>query len=202
MNTIDKDYDYLVKLLLIGDAGVGKSTLCEKLSRGEFINSYNSTIGVDFFSLFVPIDHKIYKLQIWDTAGQERFKAITRSYYKNSKIVLFMIDLHDTEGLDKMERYLNEVKTHCDDNVKIIVIGNKNDLQINIDKEKLNEILIIDNLPYIELSVKNEPNFEHFYELLHITINNLPNNYFKQKNFNIIQLDDIKQKNKKCCIIS
>jgi len=202
MNYLDKDYDYLVKLLLIGEAGVGKSTLCEKLSRGEFINSYNSTIGVDFFSLFVPIDHKMYKIQIWDTAGQERFKAITRSYYKNSKIVLFMIDLHDTEGIDNIEKYLNEIKTNCDNDVKIIIIGNKTDLDINIDKDKLKEILVKDSLPYIELSVKTEPNFEHFYELLHITINNLPVDYFKQRDLNIINLANKKPKNRNCCIIS
>ena len=170
MNTFDKDYDYLVKLLLIGDAGVGKSTLCEKLSRGEFINTYNSTIGVDFFSLFVPIDHKMYKIQIWDTAGQERFKAITRSYYKNSKIVLFMIDLHDTEGINneeilnnikKIKSYKNKFKNK---NKKIskfyynLLTNKKISLHNDNEIELINKLLVYLNDDFYFINPKNSQN--------------------------------------------
>ena len=86
-------YDYLVKFLLIGDSGVGKSSILKRFSEDQFIENYISTIGVDFAIRTVDLDGKVAKLQLWDTAGQERFANITRSYYRG-KPVEFLPHVH------------------------------------------------------------------------------------------------------------
>jgi Ras-related protein Rab-1A len=201
MQLFDDEYDYLVKTLLIGEPGVGKSTFCTKLNSGDFLNNYSSTIGVDFFCIYTDVDTKRYKLQIWDTAGQERFLSITRSYYRNSKIILLMFDLNDYDTKN-IEKWINEIDNYCNNKYKVILIGNKLDLGKNINEKELNDIIKKLNLEYIEFSVKDNTDFKDFFELLYITINNLPKDYFivKKDNLNIEEYN-IKP-SKKCCTIS
>lgn len=196
----DKEYDYLVKVLLIGEPGVGKSTFCSKLNSGDFIDSYSSTIGVDFFCIYTDIDSRVYKLQIWDTAGQERFRSITRSYYRNAKIILLMFDLNDF-NINSIKKWLNEIENFCSNDYKIILIGNKLDLSKNIDSILLEDLIKEHNLSYLELSVKNNDNFKNFFELLHLTINNLPKDYFTIKRDNLNLLVPKKKKISFCNIL-
>ena len=205
MHSMDAEYDFLVKVLLIGEPGVGKSTFCSKLHSGDFVNTYSSTIGVDFFCIYTDIDSKLYKLQIWDTAGQERFRSITRSYYRNAKLILLMFDLNDYDDKN-IQKWLDEIKYYCKTPYKIILIGNKLDLGKNIDLENLNNIIKNNDLKYIELSVKTNQDFKEFFELLHLTINDLPSNYFTIKketlHLEAIENKNYGKKNKNCCIIS
>ena len=195
------NYDYLIKILLVGGPGVGKSTFCTKLHCNEFINNYSSTIGVDFFSFITPIDSKLYKLQIWDTAGQERFKSITRSYYRNSKIVWVMFDLNDFDSLSILKKVLFEIESYCDKDVKIILIGNKSDLKKNVEPIELNRIIQENNLDYIEISVKNnQDNFKQFFEKLGSILNEIPKT-INNNRFVELDLDDNTQMQKKCCNI-
>ena len=196
----DKEYDYLVKVLLIGEPGVGKSTFCSKLNSGDFIDSYSSTIGVDFFCIYTDIDSRVYKLQIWDTAGQERFRSITRSYYRNAKIILLIFDLNDF-NINSIKKWLNEIENFCSNDYKIILIGNKLDLSKNIDSILLEDLIKEHNLSYLELSVKNNDNFKNFFELLHLTINNLPKDYFTIKRDNLNLLVPKKKKISFCNIL-
>eukprot|EP00232_Nephroselmis_pyriformis_P004904 CAMPEP_0182914120 /NCGR_PEP_ID=MMETSP0034_2-20130328/38392_1 /TAXON_ID=156128 /ORGANISM="Nephroselmis pyriformis, Strain CCMP717" /LENGTH=88 /DNA_ID=CAMNT_0025050861 /DNA_START=309 /DNA_END=571 /DNA_ORIENTATION=+ len=83
-----QDYDYLIKLLLIGDSGVGKSCLLLRFSDDQFTSSFITTIGIDFKMKKMLIDNKWVKLQIWDTAGQERFRTITNAYYRGAMGIL------------------------------------------------------------------------------------------------------------------
>jgi len=197
---MDDEYDFLLKILLIGDPGVGKSTFCTKLNSGDFLNSYSSTIGVDFFCIYTDIDSKRYKLQIWDTAGQERFRSITRSYYRNSKIIIVMFDLNDYD-INSINKWLKEIDLYCGKDIKILLIGNKLDLGKNINMTEINKLIDNNDLEYLEISVKENENFNDFFELLHLTINNLPKDYFtvKQNNLNIVNNP---KKSDKCCTIS
>lgn len=199
MQLLDDEYDFLVKTLLIGEPGVGKSSFCTKLSSGDFLNTYSSTIGVDFFCIYTDVDSKRYKLQIWDTAGQERFRSITRSYYRNSKIVLLMFDLNEYDSKN-IQKWLDEIEFYCNNDVKIILLGNKLDLGKNIDQEELNKIIKTNDLEYIEFSVKKDNDFDEFFKLLHLVINNLPRDYFtiKKNNLNLVE----HKKDNKCCTIS
>ena len=103
----DINYDYLFKILLIGDSGVGKSCLILRFAENMFIDSYISTIGVDFKIKTISLFGKIVKLQIWDTAGQERFRTITTSYYRGSHAILIVYDITSMESFRNVTSWLN-----------------------------------------------------------------------------------------------
>lgn len=203
MSAFDNEYDVLVKILLLGDAGVGKTTFCNKLNTGDFTLNYNSTIGVDFFTKYVDIGCKTFKLQIWDTAGQERFKSIVTSYYRNTSLAIIMIDLNNQNSIKSINKWLTDINNYCKKDVKIIIIGNKKDLSILVNKVEIENIISENNIPYIEISVKNEYDFKGVMEIIHNKVCDMPMNYFEFQNVNLNDDKNIKNnKSKKCCVIS
>jgi len=124
-----RDYDYLFKLVLIGDSGVGKSCLLLRFADDSFTDSYISTIGVDFRFRTVNIDMKTVKLQIWDTAGQERFRTITSAYYRGAHGIIMVYDVTNYETFEHVEEWLNEVNRHASESTLKLLVGNKADLQ-------------------------------------------------------------------------
>ncbi|KAF2894291.1 hypothetical protein ILUMI_11883 [Ignelater luminosus] len=121
-----RDYDHLFKLLIIGDSGVGKSSLLLRFADNTFSGSYITTIGVDFKIRTVSIDGQRIKLQIWDTAGQERFRTITSTYYRGTHGVIVVYDVTNGESFANVKRWLHEIEQNCDV-VNRILVGNKND---------------------------------------------------------------------------
>src|SRR3989338_9033256 len=103
------DYDFIFKIVLIGNAGVGKSSLLLRYVDNMFFDSYISTIGVDF--KVKTIDKT--KLQIWDTDGQERFNTIIRHYYSNCNAILLIFSLNDINSFEKLSFWLNEIYLNC-----------------------------------------------------------------------------------------
>ncbi|CAL0304719.1 unnamed protein product [Lupinus luteus] len=128
-NEEEKSDDYLFKIVLIGDSAVGKSNLLARYARDEFYPNSKSTIGVEFQSQKMDIDGKEVKAQIWDTAGQERFRAVTSAYYRGAVGALLVYDISRRQTFDSIHRWLNELHTHSDMNVVIILVGNKSDLK-------------------------------------------------------------------------
>ncbi|XP_028807803.1 ras-related protein RABA1f [Neltuma alba] len=125
----DDDYDYLFKVVLIGDSGVGKSNLLSRFTKNEFSLESKSTIGVEFATRSVHVDDKIVKAQIWDTAGQERYRAITSAYYRGAVGALLVYDVTRHITFDNVERWLKELRDHTDANIVIMLVGNKADLR-------------------------------------------------------------------------
>ncbi|KAM3268237.1 ras-related protein RABA5a [Capsicum chacoense] len=125
----EKKEDYLFKIVLIGDSAVGKSNLLARFARDEFYPNSKSTIGVEFQTQKININGKEVKAQIWDTAGQERFKAVTSAYYRGAVGALLVYDISRRLTFDNIGRWLNELQTHSDMNVVIILVGNKTDLK-------------------------------------------------------------------------
>jgi len=123
-----KDYDYLFKLVLIGDSGVGKSCLLLRFADDNFTDSYISTIGVDFRFRTINIQDKTVKLQIWDTAGQERFRTITSAYYRGADGIIMVYDVTSAESFDHVEEWLSEVDRYANENTSKLLVGNKADL--------------------------------------------------------------------------
>ncbi|CAL0321062.1 unnamed protein product [Lupinus luteus] len=128
-NDEEKIEDYLFKIVLVGDSGVGKSNLLARFARDEFYSNSKSTIGVEFQTQKMDINGKEVKAQIWDTAGQERFRAVTSAYYRGAVGALLVYDISRRLTFDSIGRWLNELHTHSDMNIVTILVGNKSDLK-------------------------------------------------------------------------
>ncbi|KAK8608051.1 hypothetical protein V6N13_023486 [Hibiscus sabdariffa] len=125
----DDDYDYLFKVVLIGDSGVGKSNLLSRFTKNEFSLESKSTIGVEFATRSIRVDDKVIKAQIWDTAGQERYRAITSAYYRGAVGALLVYDVTRHVTFENVDRWLKELRGHTDANIVIMLVGNKADLR-------------------------------------------------------------------------
>ncbi|KAL0055152.1 hypothetical protein WJX82_007852 [Trebouxia sp. C0006] len=123
-----QDYDYLIKLLLIGDSGVGKSCLLLRFSEDSFTSSFITTIGIDFKIKKIMLDNKWIKLQIWDTAGQERFRTITSAYYRGAMGILLVYDVTDDASFNNIRNWMRNIEQHASDNVNKVLVGNKCDM--------------------------------------------------------------------------
>mmetsp|Transcript_3480 Transcript_3480/g.15520 ORF Transcript_3480/g.15520 Transcript_3480/m.15520 type:complete len:187 (+) Transcript_3480:89-649(+) len=129
MSKDNDDYDYLFKVVLIGDSGVGKSNLLSRFTRNEFCSESKSTIGVEFATRSLEVEGKTIKAQIWDTAGQERYRAITSAYYRGAVGALLVYDVTKSESFDNVQKWLRELRDHADANIFIMLVGNKSDLE-------------------------------------------------------------------------
>ncbi|KAH0921695.1 LOW QUALITY PROTEIN: hypothetical protein HID58_021713 [Brassica napus] len=123
MAGVEDDYDYLFKVVLIGDSGVGKSNLLSRFTKNEFNLESKSTIGVEFATRTLTVEGKVIKTQIWDTAGQERYRAITSAYYRGAVGALLVYDV------TRRATFENELKNHTDPNIVVMLVGNKSDLR-------------------------------------------------------------------------
>ena len=126
----DQPPETSVKLLMIGDSGVGKSCLLTRFATDNKqvkIESHMPTIGIDFKIKRVWLDGIQIKLQIWDTAGQERFRTMTTSYYRGSQGILLVYDITDKKSFLAIRSWVAQIKQHSDENVNMILIGNKCD---------------------------------------------------------------------------
>lgn len=121
-------YDYLIKLLLIGDSGVGKSCLLLRYSDDSFTSSFITTIGIDFKIKSIAIGDSKVKLQIWDTAGQERFRTITTAYYRGAMGILLVYDVADETTFSNVRNWMRQIEQNAAENVNRILIGNKADV--------------------------------------------------------------------------
>lgn len=166
-------YDYLCKLLVIGDSGCGKSSLLKRFSDDEFQTGYSSTIGVDFEVRTIDVGAKKIKLQMWDTAGQERFRTITTSYYRGAHAVLVVFDVTVEESFANVRRWLGEVHevqkgatTHT--RPQILLLANKTDLarQRVVEPHRVEELAEELGIPYLETSAKTNSNVAEAFQAI------------------------------------
>ncbi|KAL6069777.1 GTP-binding protein YPTM2 [Balamuthia mandrillaris] len=159
---MNPEYDYLFKLLLIGDSGVGKSCLLLRFADDTYTQSYISTIGVDFKIKTINLDGKVIKLQIWDTAGQERFKTITSSYYRGAHGIIVVYDVTDESSFNNVKLWLQEIEKYACANVNRLLVGNKCDLEAKRVVATASGKEFADNLgiPFLETSAKDSTNVE------------------------------------------
>jgi len=156
------EYDYLFKLLLIGDSGVGKSCLLLRFADDTYTESYISTIGVDFKIRTIELEGKTVKLQIWDTAGQERFRTITSSYYRGAHGIIVVYDVTDNDTFTNVKQWLQEIDRYASEGVNKLLVGNKSDLtpkkvvEYSVAKEFADQL----SIPFLETSAKSATNVE------------------------------------------
>ena len=134
---MDKDsYEFLFKLILIGDSSVGKSNILLQYLKGQFDPNSKATVGVEFGTKNIEINNKKIKIQIWDTAGQERYRSITSAYYRGAKGAFIVYDITRKTTFDNIDRWAADLKANGDDNISIVLIGNKLDLEDKREVQK------------------------------------------------------------------
>jgi len=160
--------DLVLKIILVGDSGVGKSCLLKSFMGDPFKGDYTSTIGVDFEIKPVVIENKTVNLQIWDTAGQERFRTITTSYYRSADAILLVFDLTDDKTFRNLEAWMEDVRLYAQRNVEIMLIGNKVDLQQEriVEYKEAKAYADKNNFQYLETSAKKKMNVDKAFHKL------------------------------------
>jgi len=171
----DDEYDYLFKVVLIGDSGVGKSNLLSRFTRNQFNLESKSTIGVEFATRSIKVDAKTIKAQIWDTAGQERYRAITSAYYRGAVGALLVYDISKAVTYENVERWLNELRDHADSNIVIMLVGNKSDLRHlrAVTTEQAAALAEKHGLSFIETSALDSTNVELAFQRILTEIYNI-----------------------------
>jgi small GTP-binding protein len=162
MGASGAEYDFLYKVVLIGDSGVGKSNLLSRFTRNEFNLETKSTIGVEFATRSIQADNKTIKAQIWDTAGQERYRAITSAYYRGAVGALLVYDIAKNVTFKNVERWLAELRENAAGNIVIMLVGNKSDLRHlrEVPTETAKEFAEKNSLLFIETSALDSSNVE------------------------------------------
>ena len=159
-------YDMIMKLLLVGDSGVGKSCLLLRFVEDKFNPSFITTIGIDFKIRTIESKGKKIKLQVWDTAGQERFRTITTAYYRGAMGIVLIYDVTDLRSFENVETWYQTVTQHED--AQIFLVGNKcdDDSSRQVSTEEGQQLAAKLNVPFLEASAKSNHNVDSiFYEL-------------------------------------
>ena len=165
---VENEYDYIFKVLLVGNSDVGKSSLILRYVDQVWNDVFVPTIGVDFKVKSLEIDKRTIKLQIWDTAGQERFRNVISSYFKGAHGILLIFDITSRDSFKELENWLGEVERNASSQILKILIGNKCDLEEEreISKDEGEAFAMRNGMQYIETSAKNNTNVDQAFEAL------------------------------------
>ncbi|KAG2175669.1 hypothetical protein INT43_001316 [Umbelopsis isabellina] len=208
----DDEYDYLFKVVLIGDSGVGKTNLLSRFTRNEFNLESKSTIGVEFATRSIQVDSKTIKAQIWDTAGQERYRAITSAYYRGAVGALLVYDIAKHSTYENVTRWLKELRDHADSNIVIMLVGNKSDLRHlrAVPTDEAKQFAADNGLSFIETSALDSSNVELSFQRILTEIYRIVSNKALESSNDVIrptggetivvsQSPDDQNKGGKCC---
>jgi small GTP-binding protein len=172
-------YDYLFKLIIIGDSGVGKSSILTRYMRNEFTDEAKTTIGVELSTSLIEVNDKRVKVAIWDTAGQERFRAATNLYYRNTLGAFICYDITNYASFKNVEKWLTELSDHVHGQVIVTLVGNKCDLarrQRAVTQEEAQLLAEKHNLDFVETSALDATNIESSFKQI---ISNIYNRIYK-----------------------
>ena len=154
-------YDLSFKLIFIGDSSVGKSCLTTKAVKNNFEEYYQATVGFEFLTFNMKVNDKVIKLQIWDTCGQEIYKSLISNFYRNSSLAVLVYSIDSKESFIHVENWLNDLKSQANEDVRIILVGNKADLENErkVAREEGEKYKLDNNLDFfMETSAKTGKN--------------------------------------------
>ncbi|KAJ8398406.1 hypothetical protein AAFF_G00426610 [Aldrovandia affinis] len=158
----EESYNFVFKVVLIGESGVGKSNLLSRFTKNEFNHDSRTTIGVEFSTRTVKLGTVTVKAQIWDTAGLERYRAITSAYYRGAVGALLVYDIAKHLTYESVERWLKELYDHADPNIVVMLVGNKSDLASlrSVPTEEAKDFAERKGLLFMETSALESTNVE------------------------------------------
>ena len=153
---LGRKFDYSLKVVVVGDSGVGKTCLLIRFVRDLFDEESQPTLGVEFMTKIVQTEHHRIQLQLWDTAGQELFRSVTRGYYRGSAGALLVFDLTNRDSFENIGRWLQDIKDVARSDVVTILLGNKSDLSAErkVSKEEAESFAAKHQMQYFETSAK------------------------------------------------
>ena len=195
------------KIIIIGNSGVGKTSITTSAVKNVFINDYKSTIGMEIFSLYLKVNDKPIKLQIWDTCGQEIYRSLIQNFYRNSSLAIIVYSIDKKNSFKDINLWIKEIRVNSSPDIKIVLIGNKSDLDKDrqVSYEEGKKYLDDDEvLKFFETSAKTGENIKKLFEEISIIL------YKDYKYFNKGNLTrssgsfkakkaDLSKKKSKCC---
>lgn len=164
----DQNFDYMFKLLIIGNSSVGKTSFLFRYADDSFTSAFVSTVGIDFKVKTVFRNDKRVKLQIWDTAGQERYRTITTAYYRGAMGFILMYDITNEESFNAVQDWVTQIKTYSWDNAQVVLVGNKSDMQNErvVAYERGKQFAEHLGLEFFETSAKENINVKQVFDSL------------------------------------
>ena len=201
----EEDYDEKVKLMILGDSSVGKTSLLKKYCKNEFSNSYITTVGIDFQVKLLNINNKKIKIQIWDTAGEERYRVVAKNYFNTSDGFIIMYDITNRDSFDSISNWIEQIKDSTPNYKKSVLFGNKSDLnklrnvQINEGKELAQK----NDFKFFETSAKDGLNLNEGIEsIVKDVLKDIDSIKLKRRNTTSLKerkKDNVKKKVKEPC---
>ena len=212
IETLPEDYaqyDLSFKMIVIGDSGVGKSCLTTKAVKNTFEEFYQATIGFEFLTFNLKMNDTVVKLQIWDTCGQEVYRSLISNFYRNSSLAVLLYAIDNRESFINAENWLKELKGQASPDVKIMIVGNKCDLEDErkVSFDEVKEFKEKNHLDFfMETSAKTGFNVKNFLieaaEILYKDYLVNKNSYDKDMdsidNVKVKNMDNISIKKKRC----
>ena len=199
--------NYIIKSAIIGDYGVGKTSIVSRYTKNNFYEGETPTLGVDF--LYKEIDYKEnkYKLQIWDTAGQEKFESIVKSYIRDLNACILVFDVNYKGSFNRIQKWLQDIEYMVENPIYICLVGSKIDLNMReVSDEEIQNFCKENNLDYIECSAKNSDNINSIFINIIQNIDSMVlKNEIILRTYGDFQIKSYPSKSsikEKCCIIS
>ena len=199
--------DFKIKIVVIGDSGVGKTNLIRRFITDTFSDNSKATVGVEFTSKSFKINKHIFKIELWDTAGQERYKSITSVYYKGAKGALIVYDVTSQNSFDNIGKWITEIRDKTSIDITLMIVGNKIDLnqyRAISNEQAMNKAKIL-GIPIMETSALDSTNVkEAFYDLLKEIYKDMKKKINNKEevskgNMEGIKLDTNEKRKKICC---
>jgi len=193
-----EDYDIKLKIMVLGESMVGKTSLITRYTNDKFGGRYLCTVGIDFQKKKIEKNGKKVLLQIWDTAGQERFRNVTKNYFHSSQGFILAYDINNKESFDKVQFWIEEIKANAEEKIKCILIGTKCDLDKREVSEEDGQTLGEKyGYKFLETSAKENININEAFEAL---VSEIMNNFKENRRESLtLSTNKVGKKKKKCC---
>ena len=196
-STID-DFDIKLKIMVLGESMVGKTSLITRYTNDKFGGRYLCTVGIDFQKKKIEKNGKKVLLQIWDTAGQERFRNVTKNYFQASQGFILAYDLNNKESFEKVQYWVEEIKSNAEEKIKCILIGTKCDLdKREVSEEEGQNLGQQYGFKFLETSAKDNININETFETL---VSEILDNFQENGRQSLtLSTNKLGKKKKKCC---